>query len=348
MKLLFLPGNAAELAGLAANLVPLPLAHTHLFSFAARAIYDATEAGIFEALAERPLSAAELAAACKLDEAALIALLGILVTGNYLRYRQGRYALHGKMRKWLLAASPHSIRDQLLFMRSVWGWLDALPDFLRSGAGIRYHESFTPAQWELYQRGMEAVARVSAAEVARKTPLPRGATAMLDLGGSHGLYSVALCRRHADLASTILDLPAAVEKAKPLLARHNMGERVRYEAGDVLTAELGDRRYDLVFASSLLHHLTRAQNAALARRVARALKPGGSFVIQEFIRPEEPGQSDIVGAVLNLFFALSSSAGTWSEAEMKAWQEEAGLTPQRVIRLATMPGFRQVVARRMG
>ncbi len=346
MKLLFLPENPAELVGLAANLVPLPLAHTHLFSVAARAIYDSTEAGIFEALAEGPLTAKEIAKACALDESALNALLGVLVAGGYLRLRRGRFALSGGMRKWLLAGSPHSIRDQLLFMRSVWSWLEQMPAFLRTGKGIRYHETFGPAEWELYQRGMEAVARGSASEVARKTPVPAKATAMLDIGGSHGLYSVALCRRHERLSSTILDLPPAVEKARPLLARHGMGERVRYEAGDALGWEMGEARYDLVFVSSLMHHLSREESRALSLRVARALKPGGYFAIQEFIRPEEPGKADIVGSILNLFFALSSAAGTWSRAELEAWQAEAGLVRHKAIRFVTMPGFMQIVARR--
>jgi SAM-dependent methyltransferase len=346
MKLLFLPENPAELFGLAANLVPLPLAHTQLFSLAARAIYDATEAGIFEALAAGPLDAAAIAKACGLDRGALEALLGLLAAGGYLRQRQGRFALAPKMRKWLLADGPSSIRDQLLFMRSVWSWLDAMPTFLRSGKGIRYHESFGPEQWELYQRGMEAVARGSAAEVARKTPLPRDATAMLDIGGSHGLYSVALCRRHKALASTILELPAAVDKARPLLARHGMGQRVRFEAGNALDWEMGEGRYDLVFVSSLMHHLSREDNRALAGRIARALKPGGFFAIQEFIRPQQAGKADIVGSILNLFFAFTSMAGTWSEGELEAWQAEAGLVPHKVIGLVTMPGFRQIVARR--
>jgi hemolysin activation/secretion protein len=48
--------------------------------------------------------------------------------------------------------------------------------------------------------------------------MPPSPTAMLDIGGSHGLYSVALCRRYPTLDGTILE-PPQVEEATRLLAR---------------------------------------------------------------------------------------------------------------------------------
>jgi hypothetical protein len=41
---------------------------------------------------------------------------------------------------------------------------------------------------------------------------------------------------------------------------------------------------------------------------------------------------------LDLFFALTSEAGTWSFEEMAAWQRDAGLLPRRPIHLRTAPG----------
>jgi len=66
---------------------------------------------------------------------------------------------------------------------------------------------------------MRALASGSASEVARRTPVPKGARDMLDIGGSHGYYSVALCRRHPGLRAVILDLSEAVKHAEPILAR---------------------------------------------------------------------------------------------------------------------------------
>ena len=98
---------------------------------------------------------------------------------------------------------------------------------------------------------------------------------MLDIGGSLGYLSVAMCRRHAGLTAVVLDLPAALKHAAPILAREGMGERVVHRAGDALRDDLGSAEWDLVFVSLLVHHFDEASNRALLRRIAPALRPGG-------------------------------------------------------------------------
>ena len=56
--------------------------------------------------------------------------------------------------------------------------------------------------------------------------------------------------------------------------------------------------------SNLAHHLDWQENGALAARVARALRRGGVFVIQEPARPERPDQGGQTGTLLGLYFAL--------------------------------------------
>ena len=94
----------------------------------------------------------------------------------------------------------------------------------------------------------------------------------------------------------------------------------------------------MVFVSSLVHHFDDATNRALAKRIARALRPGGVFVIQELIRPSPRAKPAQIGALLDLYFALTSEAGTWSFEEMADWQREAGLKPLKPIKFRTVPG----------
>ena len=64
-------------------------------------------------------------------------------------------------------------------------------------------------EWERYQRAMRAIAGLGATELARRVSLPTRARAMLDIGGSHGYYAVAFCRRHPRLRATVLERPEA-------------------------------------------------------------------------------------------------------------------------------------------
>src|SRR5215472_6447408 len=133
---------------------------------------------------------------------------------------------------------------------------------------------------------MRAIAGINAAEVVRLIPIPMGARALLDIGGSHGYYSVALCRAHARLSATVLDLPQAVQHAAPILAREHMGDRVVHRTGDVLTDDLGEDQYDIIFISSLVHHFDDNTNIELTRKCARALRRGGLHAIMDYIRVE--------------------------------------------------------------
>lgn len=329
------------------NLVPTPLLETQIAFSMARSIMAGVKLGVYEAIGQGEATAVEVARACETDPDATTKLLNTLVGCRYLRHRDGRYELTPMSRKWLLRDSPHSIVDKLLFQYDEWETVSKYEEYIKTGQPLGVHEEqLDGLRWTRYQRGMRALASISAEEVARSLPVPAGATAMLDIGGSHGYYSVCLCRRHAGLRATIFDLPQAVEHAAPILTREGMGDRVSHRAGNALTDELGTDAWDLVFQSQLVHHFTDEENRGVMRRVARALKPGGVCVLLETLRPATPEGAGGIGAVLDLYFAATSRSGTWPLETMQAWLREAGLTVEKPMYLRTLPGAAMVIGRR--
>ena len=344
MKLTVTAENPIERLILALGVAPVTLMDTHMSFMRARAIMVGTKLGIFDALASGALTAEDVASRCGTSFAATEKLMNALVGCGYLRFGRGRYALSAVARKWVTRDSPQSIRDKVLFEFIEWTLVERVEDFVRTGQPLDIHRSVSDEQWGLYQRAMRALSGLVAPEIVRRTPMRVGATDMLDIGGSHGYISVAMCRRYPELRAVILDLPAAVKHAAPILAKEGMGDRVTHRGGDALTEDFGTNAWDLVYVSQLLHHFDEATNREFARRVARALKPGGVFVILEMMRPRSPQDAGQVGALLDLYFALTSQSGTWSIEQMSAWQRDAGLIPRKPIRLRTMPGAAAVVA----
>jgi SAM-dependent methyltransferase len=241
-------------------------------------------------------------------------------------------------RKWLLKCSPQSLYDYMLFNFLNWAWEEHFEDFIRTGKPARIHQEMSNDEWQVYQRAMRSLASFSALEVARRTPVRRGALHMLDIGGSHGYYSVMLCRLHPELRSVVLDLPEAIVHAAKILAQEGMGERIVHRVGNALTDDLGNEEFDLIFIGSLLHHFDEQANRDLVKRSARALRPSGYLVIEEFQRFQSPKKVGELGALSNLYFAATSEAGTWSMQEIADWQRAAGLLPRKPIRLLTAPG----------
>jgi SAM-dependent methyltransferase len=352
MQLNISPDSPLEWVALRANLVPVPLLHAQIMPVISKAVLEAADKGVFDAVANAPLTTEEIAEACQLNYKATNELMGLLTALGYFKYQNDVYVLTRMARKWTLKHEPESVYGMLVFNnRVMWQWLDHMGTYLQTGKGIHYHDHLSPEQWHYYQQGMVAASSSEAKEFGRRAPVPTAIrqhqrTQMLDIGGSHGQHSVALCRRYEGLTSTILDLPDAIEQAAPLLTRLGMGERVRHVPGNALTDDFGEAQYDLILMSSLAHHFTPEQNADVARRVARALRPGGLYIINEFIRPEPGAAPELVGSSTDLFYGLTSTAGNYSVGEMQGWMREAGLRVGKAVTYRVMPGRAMIVGGR--
>jgi SAM-dependent methyltransferase len=337
MKLAVRAQNPKEWIGLTFNLAPIPIIQTNVQALAARALCEAVAAGVFEAVGLDARTAAEIASATGTNERALQALLDLLVSLGYLACAKDRLTTTSLSRKWLLERSDHHVCDALKLFLAQWRVYDHLGEYLRTGKGFGSQTDMHADTWPTYQKAMFQLARMGVDEVTAKAPLPPGAKAMLDVGGSHGLYSVAFCRRVATMSAEVLELPQAIDAAAPLLAAINTESRVRHRAGNILEDDLGDSTYDVILLSNVVHLFDAEQNGAIARKAARALRPGGHLLIQDFVRPEIGARSDTVSSAQNLFFSLLSAAGVYSVREEQAWLTAAGLTLLPVVRFLSTP-----------
>jgi len=342
MKIGVISENLIEQFAFQQQLVPIPCIETQSSMILARVIIVATRLGVFEVLASEPLKLEDIAAQCNADPTALEALLDALVNTVYLLRDEDYYKLAPVAGKWLLRDKQHSLYDFISSRVVVWNRLTHLEEFIQTGQAIQMHSNMAADEWQMYHRSMRGFARIAAPEVAKYTPVPVGAKDMLDIGGSHGCFLATLCRRHQDLKSVILELPESIEYAATLLAEEDVGNRVMYKAGNAITDDLGTNAYDVVFMSNLIHHFDESTNIDLFRRVSKALRPGGCFVVQKLMfTDKEQGQG---GAFLNLFFAMTSAGGNWSFKTIEQWQREAGLVPQKTIKFRTTPATGQQVA----
>ena len=254
-----------------------------------------------------------------------------------------------KSRKWLLRSSATNLCDKLLFQFYEWDTVGGYERYLRTGASQNPHEAITDADyWQLYQRGMRNLAGLWAGDVASRFPMPAEAANLLDIGGSHGFYSVSLCRRYPGLEAVILDLPDAINEAATILSAEGLGSRVIHRAGDALTDELGESSFDAVFMSQVIHHFSEAQNRELMMKISRALRPKGVCVIFTTVGTENPGSGDQAGALLDFYFAMLSKAGTWRVSSIHEWFGNAGLECLAPQTFRNMPGGALVIGRKPG
>lgn len=343
MKLKPAPENPLEWMALRLNMAPLPLIDTQIAFSAARAIMAGAEVGVYEAMGKGHKTADEIAAICNTNPHATRQLLNCLVGLGYLKWSENNYSLKKKYHKWLLKESESNLISKLRFQVFEWNWMAMLDDYVRTGKTLQLHSTENEKEWHFYQEGMRDLSVNAAGDLAKKIPVPANAATMLDIGGSHGLYSIELCKKYPALHSTVLELPAAVEDASAIAKRYDNTGRVNYRAGNALEDDLGAELYDVVMINNVVHHFTAEQNKALSKKIAAALKPGGIYIIGEFIRAHKPGEGGAVAATTGLYFSVISASGNWSEQEIRSWQEEAGLKPLKPVTTITLPGWKMII-----
>ncbi|MDP9332419.1 MAG: class I SAM-dependent methyltransferase [Actinomycetota bacterium] len=172
-----------------------------------------------------------------------------------------------------------------------------------------------------YEQLQEVVAE-AASEIPAKT--------ILDLGTGTGetLRHVAQCHPTARLIG--------IDESDPML---DVARKV-VPAADLRVARLQDELpegpFDLVVSALAVHHLDAPEKAALFRRVAARLAPGGRFVLADVVVPDDP--NDAV-TPLDAGYDLPNSAD-----ELLQWMSDAKLTATRCwkhLDLAVLVGDRQ-------
>ncbi|HEX3712863.1 MAG TPA: class I SAM-dependent methyltransferase [Trebonia sp.] len=343
MRLALRGANPAEWLALRAGLVPAAAADAWGGMALSGMMVAAVRSGITARLATGQATAAEVAADLGLDPLPTRLLLDCLRSTGHVAERSGRYRLSRGARRWLDPASPLSVAAYVAGTADYWPWWAGLDETVRTGTSSGSHGAPPDdAYWRRYMTGQRELARLSAAEVARKLPLPASPRALLDIGGGHGSYSARLAERYPTLTATVLDLPGSAAIGRELIAAAGLADRVQFRDGDATTADLGTG-YDAVLCFNIVHHLAPDATADLFRRIAGALKPGGILAVLDVFA--EPGRRASAHAdMLALFVYLSSGARVHTPRELGGWLRDAGFAPPSKIRILRMPGLSLRVA----
>ena len=315
----------------------------------ARGIQAALRLGLFEALAPGPLSPEELAQRLGVDERGVRLLLELLESLGYVSCRGGRFRNTATTTKWLLAASPTGIADLFAYFEEMQQRWDVLEGALREGKPVRRTAAWFdahPGSWGRYHAGLRAVARLAAPEIVARVRVPAGARRLLDLGGSHGLYSIAFCQRHPGLSAIVLDWAQARDVAEKTIAAAGLRDRASFLAADLFEDTYpGD--CDVVLLFNLVRVFPAERSAELVRRAVAALKPGGlAVVVDHHLRPRSSRFQRAIAAVIALELFNATPGRMHDPGEVARWLVAAGCSRPDTRFLRRSPGSYLLTARK--
>jgi SAM-dependent methyltransferase len=340
------PQNIVELVGLAAGVVPTPLMDTVVALLLARTIMAATALGVFDALEDGALTAEAISARCGTNPSATDRLLRALYGCRYLEWTQDRYRLAPVARRWLSRSQPQSLHAAILH-RSLDLRFMMFEDYVKDGRTQDFHGRLSPQDWQLYHDGQASHAALLIDEVVKRAPVPDGATDLLDLGGGHGAYAMAFCRRYQGLRARVLDLALTAGLPASTFASDSDRNRVAFEIADIRTVPIPEDSCDVILLANVVHHFDEAINRRLMQTAAGALRAGGALIVIDAVRPRSLARLGQLESLLDLYFGAASGAGLWAVEDIREWMAATGgleLLPIKTMR--RMPCCKMQIARK--
>ena len=327
------------------NLLPAALYDAFPAVLFGRVLVLASRLGVFEALDRGPMTAGEVSSRLELPRQSAELILSSLEAKSYLRRKGDRYTLAPQARKWLLKSSAHYMGHFLRYIELLHGRWMSLEQSLKSGAPEQgYAATFTSAEWLIYTDGMMDLARLIAPRLLPHLTLPRTANSLLDIGGSHGLYSIELCRRSPRLRATIADLPPVLERTREIVREHGLSDRISLLPCDLASSSFAPAGFDAELIFNVVHGFAARENRDLLARAASALTPGGRlFILDQFKREQSKGADRLLPLMVGINLLNEAGGNVYDAGEVIGWCREAGFAEVRLKRLS-LPGVGLIIA----
>ncbi|MFC8428920.1 methyltransferase domain-containing protein [Streptomyces sp. NPDC057253] len=310
------------------------------FGFArARALGTALELGVFSALARAPRTAPELAADLGCDPRGVRDLLAVLEEFGLLEEGSGPQAADGGRRlaptelarAYLVDGEPGCLGGHFADVLGQWDRWATLTSVVRTGE--RSGDLGAPAARGrnpgLFGGAFPLAVRVAFDAVRRLRPVPAGR--VLDLACGAGEWGIALAAADPGARVTAHDDPALLAEARARAEEFGVGGQFRFVPADFDDPPFEDAGFDTVVLAHAGRFAGPTETARLLREAARVLRPGGTLLVADVMRPE-PGGPSLSRPMLALSLLVNTADGAvLAVDEYRALMEEAGVTAKECV-----------------
>lgn len=270
-----------------------------------RVLTTAINKGLFDWLEKNGESTGEeISMAMKINGMFIRSFLQALVDMGMLTHKNDRYANTAIASNFLVSSKACYQGDWLKVLSgkgSKWENLDATLIIDKPGADNFYAGPSKEFINALAQRSMRGELQAVTKAIEAWDGFPK-AKRVIDIGGGHGLYAIALCQANPGLKAVVFDKPHVIPFTKEYIERYSMEGQVDVQGGDVLQDDIG-KGYDIAVISHLLYKFRR-DLPAIFSRVSGCLNPGGLLVTNHWFC--SPGCGTAPGGLLELDKSLNS------------------------------------------
>jgi 2-polyprenyl-3-methyl-5-hydroxy-6-metoxy-1,4-benzoquinol methylase len=312
------------------------------FAFvSSQALLSACDLGVFDALADGPLTADQLAARVSLKPIACRRLLMTLASLDLVEQVNGTFR-NSELGQFCSSRSPISL-TKVSKINPFFHMFEYLTDALKEYSP-RWQQALGTTPQNAFAALYADPARLREfAELMNALSIPQGQLiadaydfgshmCLMDVAGGPGGQSIEIALKHPHLRGIVMDLEPVCIVAREYIQAAGLSGRFTAIAADLIAGPY-PAGADVILLGHILHDWNDETCRKILRNCAAALPPNGALLVSESVlRPDGSGSSAAHVKDLIMLVANEPDARERTEIEYASLLNDAGFDMTKVIR----------------
>ena len=310
--------------------------------WAASVLGAAARHGLCTALEGNPDGAEGVATKTGISLRGAQALLDGLTGLGILTLSGGKYQNTPEASAFLVKGKPGYLGALAEVFLEDFGTWQKLPEAAKTGLPSAIHTTDVADNpfWHVLVTAIAPLSFPVAQMAAERLGLATaGPVKWLDVGGGSGVWSAAWLGVNKLATGYQLDWSNVNTIGREFVARFGVAERFKTIDGDFHTTDFGTATYDFAIYSHIAHMEAPADNVTTLRKFRKALKPGGTLVVNDFILNDDRTGNPFAMLFASQMLVVTKDGFTYRQSDYRSWLKEAGFTSIEVVPTPTPATF---------
>lgn len=323
-----------------------------LGDFANSQILDASlEYDFFSLIDKGHRTAEDIARRAGTDMRATRIVLDSLPALGLVEKREGKYFLTPTAEVFLVQGKPSYVGDFRHVALALWDGMAHLKESLKTGKPLSRMDTTTELKvWEKLVLGIIVIAEPAAKALCDVLKIGSGRKGLkvLDIAGGSSIFGMTILARDPTAEVTQLDWPNVNAVAKKLNRERGLEGRIRFLDGEHHSTPTESDYYDLVLASNFCRFESPSGNQKLFDKAYVSLKPGGIFVVNDFVPNEERTEPTFALRFSVYTLTHTPEGECWTLSQYSDWLKKSGFGAIEIHGEIpkTLPGTTLIMARK--
>ena len=302
--------------------------------WAAAILGSAAKHGVFNALEDGGDDAAGVAKKTGISARGAQAVLDGLTGLGLLTLAGGRYRNTVEASTFLVKGKPACLGGMAEVMTGNLADWGTLPAAVKSGSptAMATADMADNEFWHVLVPAIAALSFPVAQMAAERLGVAKaGPVSWLDVGGGSGVWSAVWLGANKEARGFQLDWPVVNQVARGFVGNFGVADRFETIDGDFHAADFGAAKYDFAIYAHIAHQETPDSNVAILKKFRKALKSGGTLLVNDFILSEERTGHPFAMMFSAQMLLVSKGGSAWRQSDYRRWLGEAGFPSVDIV-----------------